>query len=303
MVWTGLGSTASLAGIDEVLAAGQSAKIGTGATDLVAVMGGEPEAMLHKMLDEFGGIGKFVKKGQRVVLKPNIGWNKTPELAANTNPMLVGALVKLCVAAGASEVIVFDHTCDEWRSCYQNSGIARAVEANGGKMIPGNDESYYRAVQLPLGVQLKSTKVHRAILDCDVWFNMPILKNHGGAKMSIAMKNYMGIVWDRAFFHRNDLQQCIADSITFDKKPALHIVDAYRIMTHNGPQGRDENDVNLLRALFASPDPVAVDTAAVKFFNQARAMPLDQVGHISLAEKHRLGTTQLDNLQIKRIKL
>ncbi|MCL2650035.1 MAG: DUF362 domain-containing protein [Candidatus Azobacteroides sp.] len=273
------------------------------APDLVAVKGGEPDVMLDKALEALGGIGKFVKKGQRVVIKPNIGWARKPENGANTNPDLVGALVKKCLAVGASKVIVFDHTCDNWEKAYGLSGIKSAVEKAGGAMMPGNDESYYKEVKLPAGVKLRETTIHKALLDADVWFNVPVLKNHDGAKMSIAMKNYLGIVWDRRFFHANDLQQCIADVCTWEKKPALNIVDAYRVMRQNGPQGKSVNDVSLEKFLIISSDIVAADTAAVQFFNQLEKMPLENVGHIGNGEKLNLGTTNLEKLNIKRISI
>jgi len=271
--------------------------------DLVAVMGGEPAEMFKKAIAELGGIGKFVKKGQVVVVKPNIGWDKGPEMAANTNPQLVGEIVKQCFNAGAKEVKVFDHTCNEWRNCYSNSGIEDAVKKAGGKMIPANEDSYYREVPLPKGVKLKKTKVHEDILDCDVWINVPVLKNHGGAKMSIAMKNHMGIVWDRRFFHANDLQQCIADVCTLDKAAVLHVVDAYRLMKNNGPQGKSEADAVMSKGLFISQDIVAVDTAATTFFNNVRAMPIESVGHLAKAEALNLGTMKISELNVKRIKL
>jgi len=271
--------------------------------DLVAVMGGEPAEMFKKAIAELGGLGKFVKKGQVVVVKPNIGWDKSPEMAANTNPQLVGEIVKQCFAAGAREVKVLDHTCNEWRNCYSNSGIEDAVKRAGGKMIPANEESYYREVPISKGVKLKRTKVHEDILDCDVWINVPVLKNHGGAKMSIAMKNHMGIVWDRRFFHANDLQQCIADVCTLDKAAVLHVVDAYRLMKNNGPQGKSEADAVLSKGLFISQDIVAIDTAATTFFNNVRSMPLDSVGHLAKAEALKLGTMKISDLNVKRIKL
>ena len=271
--------------------------------DMVAVMGGEPEIMLIKAMKELGGIGKYVKKGQKVVIKPNIGWDKKPEMAANTNPELVGALIKLCKSAGAAEVLVFDHTCQDWQKCYTNSGIKAAVEKAGGKMVPGNDESYYREVQVPKGVQLKTAKIHKAILDCDVWFNVPVLKHHGGAKNSISMKNLMGIVWDRQFFHSHDLHQCIADSATIYKKPALNIVDAYRIMKSNGPQGKTEADAVTLKSLIISPDFVAADTAAMKMFAQVQPTNIADVRYIAMAEKLKEGTQHLEKLNVKRIKL
>ncbi|MHC1778805.1 MAG: DUF362 domain-containing protein [Bacteroidales bacterium] len=271
--------------------------------DLVAVMGGEPAQMYKKGIEAMGGISKFVKKGQKVVVKPNIGWDKKPEFAANTNPELIGAIVKDCIAAGASEVVVFDHTCDEWQSCYKNSGIEDAVKAAGGKIAFAHDEKYYKTVSLPKGTRLKEAKIHEAIINCDVWINVPVLKNHGGARMTISMKNYMGIVWDRRFWHSNDLQQCIADCATYEKMPVLNIVDAYRVMTQNGPKGKSIEDVQNPKAMFISADIVAADTAAVRFFNQFREMKLEEVGHIGKAEQLNLGTTDIDKLKVERIKI
>ncbi|MCD8094305.1 MAG: DUF362 domain-containing protein [Bacteroides sp.] len=271
--------------------------------DMVAVMGGEPDAMFRRAIAELGGMKNFVKPGQKVVVKPNIGWDKVPELAGNTNPKLVTEIIKQCFAAGAKEVTVFDHTCDDWQKCYKNSGIEAAAKAAGAKVMPAHLETYYRNVQLPQGKKMKSAKVHEAILDCDVWINVPILKNHGGANLTMSMKNHMGIVWDRGFFHQNDLQQCIADICTLQKKAVLNVVDAYRIMQTNGPRGRSASDVVLTKGLFISQDIVAVDTAAAKFFNQVRSMPLDTVGHLANGQALKLGTMDLDKLNIKRIKI
>lgn len=272
--------------------------------DLVAVMGGEPAQLYAKAIAAMGGIGRFVKKGQSVVIKPNIGWDKAPEFAADTNPLLVAAIIKDCFAAGASKVSVFDHVCGgDWRSCYKNSGIQGAVEAAGATMLFAHEEKYYREVSVPNGKRLKKAKVHEAILDHDVWINVPILKSHGGAKISISLKNNMGIVWDRRYWHRNNLQQCIADFSTFGKKPALHIVDAYRIMTQHGPQGVSLNDVRLAKAIFMSTDPVAVDTAAVSFFNQYEKMTIEDASHIKLSEELKAGTTKINSLKVERIKL
>ncbi len=299
---TAVATTLTFNGLAQALKTGKTAVEST-TPDLVAVMGGEPPVMLNKAFEALGGIQKFVKKGQTVVIKPNIGWDKTPELAANTNPELVEHIIKLCYEAGAKEVQVFDHTCNTWQQCYKNSGIEAAVKNAGGKMLPGNDESYYKPVALPQGVKLKSTKIHEAILDCDVWINVPVLKNHGGAKLTCAMKNLMGIVWDRRFFHANNLQQCIADSCTLEKKPVLNIVDAYRVMKTNGPQGTSTKDVVTLKTLIASTDMVAADAAALKFFNQVVELPESEVGHIGHADELGIGTKNIDKLNIKRIKL
>lgn len=182
---------------------------------LVAVKDGSRTAMLDKALAELGGVGRFVKKGQLVVLKPNIGWNATPERGANTHPELVGHMVTLCLGAGASRVVVFDKTCDKWTLTYKRSGIEDAVKAAGGEMMPGNDEAYYKEAAFPKGLVLKSGKVHRMVMEADVFINMPVLKHHSGSLMTSAMKNLMGVIWDRGFYHREDLHQCIADFVTF----------------------------------------------------------------------------------------
>lgn len=269
--------------------------------DLVVAMGGEPEEMLNAALKKMGGIERFVKKGQTVCIKPNVAWDRAPELAANTNPQLVAALIKACKAAGAKEVNVVEHTCDEWRMSYRTSQVEAAVLAAGGNMLPGNDESYYREVEIPGGKNLKKAKVLKAILDADVWINVPVLKCHVGSRMTISMKNLMGIVWDRRFFHTNDLHQCIADINTL-RKPVLNIVDAYRTMKSNGPKGRSEADVVLTKALFVSPDPVAADTAASRFFNRIVEMPLDQISYLAMGEAQGVGTMDLKSLNVEQVK-
>jgi uncharacterized protein (DUF362 family) len=271
--------------------------------DLVAVMGGEPDAMFKRAIDEMGGISKFVKRGHKVVVKPNIGWDKTPELAANTNPLLVKEIIRQCINAGAKEVVVFDNTCDDWKKCYANSGIEAAAKAAGAKVLPANEESYYSKISLPQAKKLSDMKLHKAILDCDVWINVPILKHHGGANMSIAMKNLMGIIWNRRLFHISNLQQCIADVCTLEKKPVLNVVDAYRVLKTNGPRGKSAEDVVLSKALFMSQDMVAVDTAAAKFFSQIREMPLSDVQYLSYGQAQKIGTMDIDKLNVKRVKI
>ena len=298
----GTAFTLKMKGGMEVFAQTTPGVAGTG-VDLVAVMGGEPEDMFRKAIAEMGGMGNFVKKGYKVVIKPNIGWDKAPELAACTNPKLVSAIIKECFAAGAKEVSVFDNTCDNWKACYESSGIEAAAKAAGARVLPANEESYFQEVKLPKGKNLKEIKVHKSLLESDVWINVPILKHHGGANMSISMKNLMGIVWNRRIFHISNLQQCIADSCTLDKKPVLNIVDAYRVLKTSGPRGKSVEDVHLAKALFMSQDMVAVDTAAAKFFNQIREMPLSDVKHLEAGQALNLGTMDIDKLNVKRLKM
>lgn len=269
-----------------------------GKYDLVAVRGGEPVDMFEKAMEAIGGMGKFVKSGQKVLVKPNIGWDVPPERAGNTNPDLINRIVKSCLDAGASEVVVFDHTCDQWDRCYRNSGLEEAARSAGAKVVPGNNESFYSEVSIPQGKRLKSTKVHRELMEADVFINVPILKHHGSTTVSLAMKNLMGVIWDRGYYHGNDLSQCIADFLTY-RKPDLNIIDGYRMMTRNGPRGVSVSDVADLKALIAGKDIVAVDAAATMMFGEK---PVD-IKHIRIADEMGLGTMDLQKLAIKRVKI
>jgi uncharacterized protein (DUF362 family) len=265
--------------------------------DLVAIKGGEPEAMFDRAIQEMGGMKAFVQKGQKVVIKPNIGWDVTPERAGNTNPNLVKRVIQHCLEAGAKEVYVFDNTCDKWDKCYSTSGVEKAVKDAGGKIAPGNTENYYHTVEIPNGQKLKSVKVHELILDSDVFINMPVLKSHSSTKVTITLKNLMGVVWDRGYWHKNDLNQCIADYATYANKPALNIVDAYRVMMKNGPRGVSEADVSLMKSLILSTDMVAADTASSKLFG----LSPDDVPYIGIADSMGAGTMSMDKLKVQRI--
>lgn len=264
--------------------------------DLVAARGGEPEVMFDRAIEAMGGMKAFVKPNQSVLVKPNIGWDVIPERGANTNPGLVKRVIEHCFQAGAREVLVFDHTCDNWRRSYQNSGIEAAVIAAGGRILPGNDESFFRDITVPNAKQLKQAKVHEIVLNTDVFINIPVLKHHGGAQITICLKNLMGIVWDRRFWHRNDLQQCIADFGNY-RKPDLNIVDAYRVMMQNGPRGVSEDDIVLMKSLIISTDMVAADSAAARLFGSNPA----QIGHIRIAHEMGIGNMDLESQSIHRM--
>lgn len=195
--------------------------------DMVAIKGGEPDVMFDRAIAALGGMENFVKQNQTVVIKPNVGWDVIPEKAANTNPLLVKRIIEHCMHAGAKAVYVFDHTCDTWNKCYKTSGIEAVVKEAGGKMVPGNTQNYYQEVKIENGKVLTSARVHELILESDVYFNVPILKNHSSTKLTLSMKNQMGLVWDRRFWHQNNLHQCIADYAGFHRKPDLNILDAY----------------------------------------------------------------------------
>ncbi len=264
--------------------------------DMVAIRGGEAEVMFEKAIASLGGMKAFVKPNQTVVIKPNIGWDSVPEKAADTNPKLVAKIVEHCLRAGAKEVYVFDNTCDNWQKCYTNSGIEKAVKDAGGKIVTGKSESMYQEVQLTKAKSLKTTKVHELVLSCDVFINVPVLKHHHSTTVTAAMKNMMGVVWDRGYWHRSDLPQCIADFPTF-RKPDLNILDAYRVMKKNGPRGVSIEDTITLKAQLISTDIVAVDAAAIKLFG----VEPSSIAYMGKAVELGLGTMDLDSLNINRL--
>ncbi|MBU4052932.1 MAG: DUF362 domain-containing protein, partial [Proteobacteria bacterium] len=181
---------------------------------------------------------------------------------------------------------------------YANSGIEHAAKDAGGKIVPGNTEKYYQNVSVPLGKNLTETKVHELILESDVFINVPILKSHSGATLTMAMKNLMGVVWDRGFWHRNDLHQCIADCATF-RKPDLNVVDAYYVMKKNGPRGVSREDVVTLKSQIISTDIVSADAAGAKLFGMDPA----EIPHIVYADQMGVGKMDLTQRKIHRIVL
>ena len=300
-----LGATLSIADLGGLFAA--DAPVATTSTTpettgpkpvLAAIRDGDRVAMLDKALAELGGIPAFVKPGQTVVIKPNIGWNSTPERGANTHPSIIGHLVALCLSAGAKSVSVFDNTCDQWQQTYEISGIEKAAKDAGAIVVNGKDETLYREVEIPNGVKLKKAKIHSLVLDSDVFINVPVLKHHHSTQMTACMKNLMGIVWDRGYWHKTDLSQCIADILTL-RKPALNIIDAYHPMVRNGPRGKTVDDCVEMRTLLASTDIVAIDAAAARLLDHQPS----EITHIKIAHEMKLGHMDLENVDVRRHKL
>jgi uncharacterized protein (DUF362 family) len=266
--------------------------------DLVAVKGGGQAARLDRALREYGGMGAFVRKGQTVVIKPNIGWSQEPRMAANTNPELVKRLVEQCLEAGAKKVWVFDHSCDNGPASYRASLIESYARQGGATVVPADSSSSYQEVAIPGAISLKKTRVHELILEADVFINVPVLKEHSGAGMTCAMKNLMGIAWDRGDFHQLGLDQCIADIGLF-RKPALNIVDAAKVMLSGGPRGHAGSRYDEQQMLILSSDIVAIDAVGARTLGKA---PSD-FGYIAKAEERGLGTSDLSRLNIRRLSL
>jgi len=273
--------------------------------DLVALKGGRgPDELFRNGINYLGGMKRFVKKGQSVLIKPNMGWDRSPEYGANTNPVLIEAIIRECFNAGASSVYVMDHTCDSWKSCYKNSRIEEYSVRAGAKVVPANSTDYYVKTPIPRGRLLKEALVHKLYMQSDVIINVPVLKHHSSTGITASMKNLMGVVWDRSEWHRKDLHQCIADFATL-RRPNLSILDGWRVMVRNGPRGYSKSDVVNYQYLFISTDLVALDSAgaAVLAKEGAGFRTAEDVRYIKIAKQYGLGRTDLDQLKIKRISI
>ncbi|MDR1520401.1 MAG: DUF362 domain-containing protein, partial [Planctomycetota bacterium] len=217
--------------------------------------------------------------------------------AGNTNPALVNRVIRHCLEAGAAKVYVVDHTIEFWRTCYDESGIGAAAAAAGAAVAPAEAERYY-VKRSGGGKVLRSAQIHETALEADVFINIPILKHHGGAGITAGIKNLMGLVWDRRFYHANDLQQCIADFLAF-RKPDLNIIDAYRILARNGPRSRHPTDVRLAKMQILSTDIVAGDASAARLMgSEPRRYP-----HITIAAAMGFGELDPTKLPNRRISL
>ncbi len=269
-----------------------------GFPDLVAVKGKSPAAMFDRGIKSLGGMGRFVAKGQTVVIKPNISWDVPASGggASNTSPELVARVVKHCLDAGAGRVFVMDHSIEFWERSLGSSGIGDAIKASGAAYAPAENEKYYQEVVLKSARTLKDVQVHEAVLEAGVLISVPVLKHHGGAGVSISAKGLMGCVWDRYGYHREGLQQCIADFL-YARKPDLNVIDANRVVARNGPRGGSPEDVVVMNAQILSPDIVAADTAASMLLGHKQG----GIEHIRLAAQAGFGQMDLSKLRIERL--
>ncbi len=272
-----------------------SGAAGPGKTSTVAIASGAggPENV-RKAIAALGGIGAFVSRGDVVVLKPNIGWDRTPAQAANTDPEVVLAVAELCLAAGAKEVRVFDRSCNEPRRCYATSGIQAAIEAFGKKhrvadafrIYHVEDRKFVRTA-IPGALVLKEWDLHRDALEADKIVNVPVAKHHTLAVATLGLKNMMGVMGgNRGQIHFR-LSDCLAD-IHRRLTTRLTVIDATRVLLRNGPSGGNLADVKAFGAIVASADVVAADvTAAQTIFGLAPSA----VPHIQKALEAGIGVT------------
>ncbi len=263
---------------------------------LAAVEGESPAAITREAIRLLGGMGQFVGKGDKVVIKPNIGWDRTPEMAACTNPEVVRTLVELVLDAGAKKAVVIDNTTNQAKRCYVRSGIQEAVKQAGGDMIFMDD---YRVKKMALkGEWLKEWEILLDVVEADKIINVPIAKHHSLCRLTLGMKNWLGATGGaRNQFHQS-LDKTVVDLAAFFK-PQLTVLDAYRILVRNGPQGGRISDTELKKTVIAGTDPVAVDAMGASLFPvEPRELP-----YLALARERGLGEFDLGKVRLEKRKI
>ena len=264
--------------------------------DLVVAHGASPEQIVKAAIGAMGGIKKFISRGDIVVIKPNIAWDRTPEQAVDTNPEVVAAVVKLCFEAGAKKVKVFDRPVNDPRRCYVQSGIAPAAAALGAD-VDYVDERKFKDMAIN-GEALKSWPLYSEVFEADKVINIPIAKHHGLAKLTMSMKNWMGVMGgSRRQIHQR-LDESLVD-LSMKIKPTITILDAVRILTANGPQGGSLADVKKLDTVIVGIDPVAIDSYGATLFG----MKGSDLGYVRIGDKLGLGKMNLSKLMIRKIQV
>ena len=260
----------------------------------LAVAQGEaatPAALVARALTDMGGMGRFVSRGETVVVKPNIAWDRLPEHAATTNPEVVAEIVRLCRAAGARSVIVTDVSCNEAEACFDRSGIAAAARAAGAEVVLPHTRFFTR-VNLK-GDTLGEWPVLEPFLDADRLINVPIAKHHSLTGVTLGMKNWYGLIGgDRNRLHQR-IHESIVDLTSF-AKPTLTVMDAYRVLVRNGPTGGDVDDVEMKHTIIASVDPVAVDAYAAQAW---WGLAAPRIRYLRLADERGLGKMDFASLR------
>jgi uncharacterized protein (DUF362 family) len=226
--------------------------------------GSDYGAITRNALNALGGIQKFVKPGHVVVVKPNLGWDRKPEYAANTHPLVVKAIAEECLKAGAKKVKIFDNPCNDPRRCYENSGVSAALKGVKNIELKYMEDERYKNTKLN-GVFLKEWELYDEALLADVFINVPVAKHHGLTRVSLGLKNIMGIMGgNRGYIHRG-IEDALVD-VNKVVKSHLTIIDATRILLNHGPQGGNLKDVKVLNKVIACQDIIAADAYATTFF-------------------------------------
>jgi uncharacterized protein (DUF362 family) len=264
-----------------------------GTPDVALIQGESPSLITKEAITALGGMQRFVSRGDKVIVKPNIGWDRTPEQAACTNPEVVQTLVELCFDAGASEVKVMDNPCNPARRTYVRSGIQKAAKSAGAKVPLPNE---HRLKKMPInGDSLSEWEVFTDFVETDKIINVPIAKTHSLTRLTLGMKNWLGAIGgNRNQLHQN-IELAMIDLAAFFK-PVLTVMDGYRILLRNGPQGGRLSDVQIHKTVAAGVDYVALDAVGATFFD----IKPQELRFLQIAKEKGRGEIDLENLDIEK---
>jgi uncharacterized protein (DUF362 family) len=251
-------------------------------TMAIAKSATDPAELVRRAVQALGGMKQFVSRGDIVAVKPNIGWDRMPVHAANTNPLVVAEVVRLAFEAGAKEVVVTDASCNEPNRCFQRSGIWRAAHALGATVILPS-EHRFREMRLR-GAVLDAWPIYTPLVNADKVINVPIAKHHNLARYTGAMKNWYGILGGRRNRLHQNIDLSIADLASF-MRPTLTILDATRVLMRNGPQGGNIDDAKDMNQVIASIDQVACDAYGATLIGEKP----ENIPYLKLAAERGIG--------------
>ncbi|MBN1983989.1 MAG: DUF362 domain-containing protein [Chitinivibrionales bacterium] len=278
-----------------------STLVGQDKKSVVAVATGSASDCVRKSIDALGGIKQFVKQGDRVVIKPNIGFPNPPEWGTTTHPDVVKAVVEVCREAGAQRIIIVDHPLRDSQICRERTGIESAIKNMKGVVFAMlDDEKFYQETPIPNGKELKTTAIMKEVLRANCLINVPTAKSHSACGVSLGIKNLMGLVWDRGVFHEKlELNRAIAEQL-YVIKPTLTIVNCMYALITNGPSGPGKTVE--LKKVVASTDPVAADSYTVslaRWYN--REFNGSQVKHLKIANELGFGEVDVAKMDVKSV--
>jgi uncharacterized protein (DUF362 family) len=259
---------------------------------LATAEGKDYAAITKNVIAAVGGIQTFVKKGDTVLVKPNMGWDRRPDFAATTHPVVIKTIAEECLRVGAKKVKVFDNPCNDMRRCYENSGIQAALKGMKDVEVKFMENERYKNTKIN-GTFLKEWELYDEALSANVIINAPIAKHHGLTRLTLGLKNMMGITGgNRGYFHRN-MEDALCD-LHSSVKCHLTLIDATRILTDHGPQGGSLKDVKVLNKVIASADVVAADAFATTLFG----LKPEEISTTVAAFKRGLGEMNLNKVKV-----
>ena len=261
--------------------------------EMAVLQGGAPEQLARHAIEELGGMRRFVSRADVVLIKPNIGWDRTPEQAANTNPSVVAEVVRQCWDAGAKRVIVTDVSCNDPRRCFQRSGIAEVSRREGAEVILP-DPARFKDVDLQ-GEVLRGWAVFDPFLNVDKIINIPIAKHHSLTGTTLGMKNWYGILGGPRHQLHQKIHESLVDLADF-VRPTLTMIDCYRVLIRNGPTGGNLEDVLLKQTLVAGTDPVALDAYVAKAYWN---LDVASLPYLQMAAQRGLGTYEFEKVRTR----